>query len=180
MAKYVVVHLVSFAIFLLVANGQSSPASSTLLWRLRVLYSQRLLTGNVPMDKLAMCGSRRSANHFDALPLKTQQIERQLLRSPQTPAVASNGYTVSGQLALASQCYSVTTQLQLGVRHLHVELHHIFGTGLRVCHRRVDFCGNVTRATGNAQACDQIFGFPNMGDSTGCHQVSACHDGICL
>ena len=156
-----------------VALGQTtttSPVDSTLLkWRIEVLRIQSVLMRNEPLNILPLCGSRSSGSDFNSLPSLAQRAERTLaVQDGATHQVP--GYNISGTLQLAEQCFNIRTQLELGIRHIHLELHEVNGL-VYVCKSQRALCQQMATATGDAQACQTIFGWPDLGNSTGCHAV---------
>eukprot|EP00117_Sycon_ciliatum_P038239 scpid47527/ scgid28456/ len=146
-------------------RGQTSPG---LQWKLSALYSQRILTEDIPLYRVPMCGSRSSANTFLTMPLVAQQTERNLARSG---TVSVGGYQLTGKLHLAEQCYSIRTQLELGVRHLHLEL-HLRNGAVYVCKSQKSLCDEMARQTRDPAACNKVLGYSDQGQETGCHAGS--------
>lgn len=164
----------------------TSPDSTLLRWRLEALHSQRILSQDESLQLLPLCGSRSSGLDFGSLPALAQQAERFLARNPNSTYTVP-GYSLRGRLQLAEQCYNVRTQLEMGARHLHLEL-HLVNNEIYVCKSQRSLCDALVSVTADSSICQTLFGWPSRGNSTGCHAVRypashmelACHCFLCI
>ena len=98
-------------------------------WVYAALKSQSILTLNVPISEVGLCGSWQSGNAPIYHPLRYEAFFYRTRNDIRRRYCASSGICVNatGTYRLADQIGGIEWQLNLGIRRFHFELHRVSG-----------------------------------------------------
>jgi hypothetical protein len=116
-------------------------------WLYAAFKSQSLLTLNVPISEVGLCGSWHSGNAPIYHPLRYEAFFHRTSTDIEQRFCGSNGACtlVKGTYRLADQVGGIEWQLNLGIRRFHFELHQVLGLNpsIRICKAENDLCGQI-------------------------------------
>lgn len=166
-------------------NTNGSMQLSYEQWVHAALRSQSILTLNVPLSEVGLCGSWQSANAPIYHALRYESLFNRRSTNVRQRYCSSRGLCLNavGTFTIADQVGGIEWQLKLGIRRFHFELHRVsnLSPSIRVCRSEKDLCDQIRNsfyqmgAYDFVSADDPCWGFVGVeysDASTGCDSYS--------